>query len=47
MLHPDKYINLSLPSKLPPKPVHIPFTSLPIGGYLEQGISKGGLLLQS
>jgi adenylate/nucleoside-diphosphate kinase len=40
MLHPDKYINLSLPSKLPPKPVHIPFTSLPIGGYLEQGISK-------
>ena len=43
MLHPDKYINLSLPSKLPPKPVHIPFTSLPIGGYLEQGISKVGL----
>merc|ERR1719447_1282794 len=28
MLHPDKYINLSLPSKLPPKPVHIPFTSV-------------------
>ena len=40
MLHPDRYINLSLPSKLPPKPVHIPFTSLPTGGYLEQGISK-------
>ena len=40
MLHPHQYIDLVLPAKLPPKPIHIPFTSLPIGGYLEQGISS-------
>ena len=40
MLHPDRYMDLVLPAKLPPRPVHIPFTSLPLGGYLEQGVAS-------
>ncbi|KAM4771030.1 adenylate kinase 9 [Rhinophrynus dorsalis] len=34
---PEKYWNLKLPSKLPPKMEPIMLTSLPLTGYLEQG----------
>ncbi|XP_078460274.1 adenylate kinase 9 [Lampetra planeri] len=36
---PEKYSDIKLPKKLPPKRVPISLTSLPMLGYLEQGLS--------
>ena len=37
---PCDYINMRLPSKLPPKPEPIVTISLPTGGFLEQGVGR-------
>ncbi|XP_072264855.1 adenylate kinase 9 isoform X2 [Pyxicephalus adspersus] len=38
---PEKYWNHKLPSKLPPKMEPIVLTTLPLTGYLEQGVATG------
>ena len=37
---PNDYVNMHLPSKLPPKPEPIVTVSLPTGGFLEQGVAR-------
>ncbi|KAJ1557287.1 adenylate kinase, partial [Nowakowskiella sp. JEL0078] len=39
MRTPEKYVNLTLPKKLPPKLCPIPVLSLPLVGFLEQTVS--------
>ena len=37
---PSAYVDMILPSKLPPKPLPIATVSLPTGGFLEQGVGS-------
>merc|ERR1719422_161244 len=36
---PEKYCNLKLPHKLPPRKEPLPVTGLPMLGYMEQGVA--------